>query len=118
MRAIDFCRVLEGEAIRGGAAAVVNQGILNALEGESLNPAEPLRLVPSAAETHAGKRLGIGGVQVSELAHQLWGHGLDEQRDALLDEQGSAASSRTTYRGHITRRLIEELRDALQKDLG
>jgi transcriptional regulator with XRE-family HTH domain len=116
MRAADFCRVLEGQVLSGEAVAVIGKGVLKALEGEASGPPEPLRLVPSAAETHAGKRLGIGGVEVYELAHRLWGQGLDEQRDALLSEQGMSASSRTTYRGHVTRRLIEELRDALGGD--
>jgi transcriptional regulator with XRE-family HTH domain len=49
----------------------------------------------------------IPAIVVAAAAHRLWGHSLDEERDARL---GADASGR---RGHITRQLDQELREFL-----
>lgn len=68
------------------------------------------RRVPSEAERNAAKSLGVKPVAVYELACRLWDHGLDEEREARLEEGGRPMVKKTAYRGHITRQLLRELR--------
>lgn len=71
------------------------------------------RAVPSEAERNAAKSLELGPVAVYQLACRLWDHGLDEEREARLNEGGRPMVKKTAYRGHITRQLIRELREAV-----
>lgn len=69
------------------------------------------RLVPSEAEIHAAKRLGITGRGVHRVSTQLWeGRGLDEERARRLAALAQPATA--AYRGHVTRELLAELRAA------
>jgi transcriptional regulator with XRE-family HTH domain len=65
------------------------------------------------AERQAARRLGLKAAELVELAHERWDRGLTAERDRrFLEEQGRAPiskSARQALRGHITRRLIEEL---------
>lgn len=70
------------------------------------------RDVPSEAERNAAKTLGLEPVAVYQLACGLWDHGLDEEREARLQEGGRPMVKKAAYRGHITRQLIRELREA------
>ena len=69
------------------------------------------------AEIHASRRLQIQPQQVVELARKLrpWnGLRLDEERDRRLRLSATGNVSRSAYRGQITRRLIDELRETMQ----
>jgi transcriptional regulator with XRE-family HTH domain len=61
------------------------------------------------AERKAAKRLGIRGVDLVEMAHGLWGHGLTAERDRRLSSAGGEVRAR---RGHVTRELLDEMRQA------
>lgn len=80
------------------------------LAEDAVNIALMGRLVPSEAEAHAAKRLHIEPTDVYRIASRLWGHGLDEERDARLTQK-APASARTAYRGHVTRALLAEIRE-------
>jgi hypothetical protein len=73
------------------------------------------------AETRAARRLGREPVEVARAARLLWGRSLADERERRLAEQLGGervpARSMTARRGHITRELIEELRDYLSDDL-
>jgi hypothetical protein len=72
------------------------------------------RPVPSSAEVHAARRLGVDPLKLYQAAEGLWQHGLDEERERLLAEKREAsAGSAPAYRGHVTRQLLGQLRAAL-----
>lgn len=71
----------------------------------------------------AARALGVNRETVQRMSRQLWGMSLPRHRDAELDDQlqdegGSklTARSRQALRGHITRRLLAEMRAALAKE--
>lgn len=76
------------------------------------------RQVPSDAERNAAKSLDLDPVAVYELACRLWNHGLDEEREARLEEDGRPLVKKTAYRGHTTRQLIGELRTEIERGGG
>jgi transcriptional regulator with XRE-family HTH domain len=66
------------------------------------------------AERQAARRLGMKPAELVELAHELWNdRGLTAERDRrLLEQVGKGPISkpaRQALRGHITRRLLQEL---------
>jgi hypothetical protein len=74
------------------------------------------RLTRSEAELRAARTLGITPAEMSVAAHGLWGRSLIEERELRLSETDEAeAPSRSLrgYRGHITRKLIRDLRSYL-----
>lgn len=70
------------------------------------------------AERKAAKRLGLDPIELSTLAHKIWGMGLTEKRDQLLTEQAKAGDARTrqALRGWVTRQLDKELADKEVKE--
>lgn len=62
-------------------------------------------------EQKAGRRLGVSGFVIAEAAHRLWDHGLTDERERRLREAAPEGGERQVraVRGHITRRLMEEL---------
>jgi hypothetical protein len=77
---------------------------------------ERLRAVQRAAageaEHNAARALGCSALDISALAHRLWGRGLTAERDRRVDASGSpsdAAAAVRVRRGHVTRSLLEEL---------
>lgn len=117
------------EIVAGRAQHVVpaNEPVTGVLEWEMLDELavaarrvgttfEPYREVPSEAERNAGKSLGIDPVRVYQLASRLWDHGLDEEREARLEERGLPMVKKTAYRGHITRQLLRELRAESERE--
>lgn len=59
----------------------------------------------------AAKRLGVTAEQVGAAAQRLWGQTLALERDDRLgDIEGLPARTVQARRGHVTRRLISELR--------
>lgn len=67
------------------------------------------------AERHAAKRLGLEPARVARVAVRLWGHGLTQERDRRLADEYDEADTptqRRSQRGHVTRGLLEELRNA------
>jgi len=77
--------------------------------------------VPDTAETTAAKSLRrslgqprLDPVDVQNAAARLWGRRLAEERDARLpDRKGRTPREKQAARGHVTRRLLEELRTDL-----
>lgn len=66
------------------------------------------------AERHVADALGTDAETVAETAYRLWGRGLTEERERRLGERADEdASPRSlqAIRGHVTRELIEELRE-------
>lgn len=70
---------------------------------------EPVEVGPDAATVNAAQSLGWPPEEVDRRALQAWGRGLTAERDARM---GAATRTRgdQARRGHVTRRLIEELR--------
>jgi transcriptional regulator with XRE-family HTH domain len=62
------------------------------------------------AEQNAARALGCSALDVSAVAHRLWGHGLTAERELRLaaDDAEPAAATRGK-RGHVTRTLLDEL---------
>jgi hypothetical protein len=80
--------------------------------------------VAGEVEEKAARKLGFTVKEVSAAARRLWGHGLTYERDERLDEQalqwredGLDPSPRTAQalRGHITRTLLAELKQQLER---
>lgn len=66
------------------------------------------------AEQKAARKLGVSPLVLSVAAHRTWGRGLTDERDRRVAEQTSDdASARTVQavRGHVTRRLLDEVAD-------
>lgn len=68
------------------------------------------------AERHAARKLGQEPDQVVWIAYQLWGHGLTEEREARLAGRVEDEDPRRlqALRGHVTRELLTELRQAME----
>ncbi len=66
------------------------------------------------AERKAAEELGIDVPTLKKLSRSLWGRGLTRERERRLDEQVRPREvtprSRQALRGHVTRALLEELR--------
>lgn len=60
------------------------------------------------AEQKAARKLGVSGVDVAAVSFRLWGHGLTEERD-------SRAGDNATRRGHVSRALVEDIREVLRE---
>jgi transcriptional regulator with XRE-family HTH domain len=80
--------------------------------------------VPGEAERKAARKFGVSVNEVMAAARRVWGHGLTYERDELLGlqdsewlEEGVTVSKRTAQavRGHITRTLLAELEQELQR---
>lgn len=74
------------------------------------------RQTRSEAELRAARTLGITPAEMSVAAHGLWGRPLIEERELWLSETEEAEAplrSLRGYRGHITRKLIRDLRSFL-----
>lgn len=66
------------------------------------------------AERHVARALGLRAETVAVKALRRWNRGLTEEREARVQERAAKdASSRSVQavRGHVTRELIQELRD-------
>lgn len=63
------------------------------------------------AEQHAARALGCAAIEVSAVAHRLWGHGLTAERERRLAETAGPAEpgALRVRRGHVTRALVEEV---------
>jgi hypothetical protein len=73
------------------------------------------RPIPSRSEQNAARKLNVDPLHLHEVAMRLWERGLDEERDRRLGERVDLGSSKGAYRGHVTRALVEELRQALHE---
>lgn len=69
-------------------------------------------------ERHAARALDVHPARVLRFAYQLWGQGLTEERDARLAARGDGSGDdprrRQALRGHVTRELLAELRQAME----
>jgi transcriptional regulator with XRE-family HTH domain len=71
------------------------------------------------AEMKAAVRLGVSRGDVARTSHVLWGRSLTAERDARLAETAPAQASRKSLqvlRGHVTRRMLDELRSVLKDE--
>ena len=64
------------------------------------------------ADVKAARALGIEVAELQALAAQTWGRSLEREREARVDVEGVSARTVQARRGHVTRRLVEELRAA------
>jgi transcriptional regulator with XRE-family HTH domain len=73
--------------------------------------------IKDEATTKAAKALGATPLEVAAAAEQLWNHGIAAERDGRADALGPApnARARQAQRGHVTRRLLEELRPVIEE---
>jgi transcriptional regulator with XRE-family HTH domain len=64
-------------------------------------------------DDHAARRLGRDVREVQQAAVDLWGRPLASERDRRLGQLVQDAETRRAQRGHITRKLLHELRKEL-----
>lgn len=65
---------------------------------------------PCGADRALALRLGVGLDDVTNIARAMWGRTLTQQRDVELGELGDLdVARRAAHRGHITRRLADEI---------
>jgi len=78
------------------------------------------REASNEAEKKAARSLGMSAANLVLLAHSLWNRGLTDERDARVRAEIGAGEvspgRRQALRGHITRGLLAELRQAMDKD--
>jgi transcriptional regulator with XRE-family HTH domain len=68
------------------------------------------------ATLKAARRLGVEPIVIAQGARKLWGRSLAAERDERVKQGGSDAGQARTlqaHRGHVTRALLDELRQAL-----
>jgi len=71
---------------------------------------------PSEAELHAAETLGVPVSTIKRSAMDLWGQGLDGERDGRLGNLDRLTPrQRQARRGHVTRKLLAELAASLPK---
>lgn len=114
--------VLKAQQKRAVLASLVERQIdYNRLwpgaSGANIVQAEEAAL--GTAEQKAAAKLGAHPIEVSLVAHALWGHSLSQERDRRLSEQlkkpaGVSPRSRQALRGHITRSLLKELEPKIE----
>jgi len=65
----------------------------------------------------AARSLGATALEVAVAAQVLWGRGVAGERDARAAALGPSSNmrARQARRGHITRRLLEELKPAIEQ---
>jgi transcriptional regulator with XRE-family HTH domain len=84
-----------------------------------LSKALTTREARNEAEKKAARSLGLTAAELVILAHGLWNRGLTDERDARVRAEVGAVdlspSRRQALRGHITRRLLQELREAIAR---
>jgi hypothetical protein len=71
------------------------------------------RSIPSEADRHAARQLGVSVSRVVVSSEELWGRRLETERDRRLS--GRQLEGRG-FRGHVTRELLGELRDHIERD--
>lgn len=74
------------------------------------------RAAVGEAEQKAARTLECSALDVSAVAHRLWGRGLTEERDrrvAALGHLDDPPAAVRVRRGHVTRALVDELAVAL-----
>ena len=74
------------------------------------------RAAGGEAEQKASRTLQCRPLEVSAVAHRLWGHGLTEERDLRMraaDSHDETPAALRVRRGHVTRILLQELGEAL-----
>jgi transcriptional regulator with XRE-family HTH domain len=80
------------------------------------------REATNEAEKKAARSLGISTRDLVVLAHGLWNRGLTDERDARVIADASTVevskAKRQALRGHITRGLLAELRQAIEARKG
>jgi hypothetical protein len=72
-----------------------------------------------AADSLSRRGFDVKPLEVSLIAHALWGHGLtDEREDRLtkLVDDGTSPRSVQAARGHVTRGLLSEITDLLRQE--
>jgi hypothetical protein len=68
------------------------------------------------AEQRAARKFGVDVDQVAAAAERRWGRGLSEERDVRLRQRvgkDMAPQQVRAVRGHVTRELLEEIREAV-----
>jgi transcriptional regulator with XRE-family HTH domain len=107
--------------VRVGDAALTRDQVAMVFSGELLGGVRlpeqtPAPLRDLDAERRTAERLGVTEDELTEAAYRRWGRGLTAERDHRLAGLGDAPP-RTVQarRGHITRRLLEELRPVLRE---
>lgn len=107
LRAQDVAAGLRGEAswVNVGASRSFHRTVKSTEQG-------------GEADQKAATRLGLDLTELGVLTHHLWGRSLTDERDRRLVEQERPDDSARTVqarRGHVTRALLDEMRQALEK---
>jgi transcriptional regulator with XRE-family HTH domain len=75
--------------------------------------------LPTDAERHAARRLGLTAGEVRYAAEVLWKRGFEEERDARVGDNGELQPrSRQARRGLVTRQMLAEMRQMLAEAYG
>jgi transcriptional regulator with XRE-family HTH domain len=104
-------RLLAGESVEGWGVA--------AGTAEDMDRAADRLKEQTEAVRHAARRLEVEPGTVSRAAERLWRRSFSEEREQRVAERGGAGASPRSLqaiRGHVTRVLINELRQALEQE--
>jgi transcriptional regulator with XRE-family HTH domain len=104
-------RLLAGESVEGWGVA--------AGTAEDMDRAADRLKEQTEAVRHAARRLEVEPGTVSRAADRLWRRSFSEEREQRVAERGGAGASPRSLqaiRGHVTRVLINELRQALEQE--
>jgi transcriptional regulator with XRE-family HTH domain len=108
-------RLLEGEAT---ATNVSGREMARGLH--SADPEGIAYMAAREAERHAAKQLEVTAEAVVGAAMNRWRRGLTEERERRVDEERAGRPlplrSLQSIRGHVTRTLIEELRQSMGEE--
>lgn len=86
------------------------EGIVHMFGEEGAEQFKHWKLVPTAAERRAAKKLGVEPIRVAEAMYLWCGHSLDDEVRKFAGEGASPQK-----RGRVTRKLVAELKDYMRQ---
>lgn len=87
--------------------------------GSMLDVVKAERTASGEAEVKAARKLGVSPFVVSLLAHRLWGQSFTDHRDKVVNDRAEPSTDRRSIqarRGHVTRQLLSDLAEIIEKE--
>jgi transcriptional regulator with XRE-family HTH domain len=108
-----LAELVRARSVEIGGVKFSHQAVEAVLEGRATvkSKEDPVQIAAGgAAEIALARELGVEPEVIAKVAVRRWGHGLTQQRD---EESPAGASAKA--RGHVTRRLYAQIREALRE---
>lgn len=117
---VEMTRLLAGDEeilAPDGETAIPLDKLKDALRGEGTETAWPTSTRPGFPEDvrRIAKTLGLNPDDLTRLAEETYGRSFIQERDARASDAMGLSRSARTKRGHVTRSMIEELRDRIHE---